>query len=102
MSDSVYSPNQIDLLLVDDDAEFRGTVARRFLRRGFRVQEASGGEEALQRAEQRQFDVAILDLMMPGMSGIQLLEKLKATQPDCEALLLTGQGSIETAVAAMK
>jgi len=98
----VYSPNQIDLLIVDDDAEFRGTLARRFLRRGFRVQEASGGDAALQRAEQRQFDVAILDLMMPGMSGIQLLEKLKATQPDCEALLLTGQGSIETAVAAMK
>jgi len=98
----LFSPSHIDLLIVDDDAEFRGTLARRFVRRGYRVQEAWGGEDALQRLEARAFDVAILDLMMPGMSGIQLLERLKASQPDCEALLLTGQGSIETAVAAMK
>ncbi len=97
-----YNPQQIDLLLVDDDADFRETVARRFLRRGFQVQEATHGQQALQLAERRQFDVVILDMVMPGLSGIQVLEQLKLTHPECEVILLTGQGTIEAAVQAMK
>ncbi len=97
-----FDPNKVDLLLVDDDAEFRGTVARRCLRRGFRIQEASSGEEALALAERRQFDVAVLDMVMPGLSGLQLLERLKSLHPECEVIMLTGQGTIETAVQAMK
>jgi DNA-binding NtrC family response regulator len=97
-----YDPRKIDLLLVDDDPDFRGSVARRFLRRGYQVQEASSGPEALAFCERRQFDVVILDLVMPGMSGIEALEKLKVAHPECEAILLTGQGTIETAVQAMK
>ncbi len=77
-------PDAIDLLIVDDDPDFRGTVARRFLRRGFRVHEASDGEEALELAERRDFDVAILDMVMPGMSGLELLEKLKASRPSAK------------------
>lgn len=98
----MFDPNKVDLLLVDDDAEFRGTVARRCLRRGFQVQEASSGEEALAMTERRQFDVAVLDMVMPGLSGLQLLEKLKSSNPECEVIMLTGQGTIETAVQAMK
>jgi DNA-binding NtrC family response regulator len=98
----MFEPNKVDLLLVDDDAEFRGTVARRCMRRGFQVQEASSGEEALGMAERRQFDVAVLDMVMPGLSGLQLLEKLKGPNPECEVIMLTGQGTIETAVQAMK
>ncbi len=94
--------NPIDLLVVDDDAEYRSTVVRRFLRRGYQVQEAADGESALALAERRQFDVAVVDLVMPGMSGIELLEKLRASHAECEVILLTGQGSIETAVQAMK
>jgi DNA-binding NtrC family response regulator len=97
-----YSPEKIDLLIVDDDAEFRATVLRRFGRRGFRVQEAADGAEALQWASRREFNVAIVDLVMPGISGLELLGKLKESHPDCEILLLTGQGTIETAVEAMK
>jgi DNA-binding NtrC family response regulator len=92
----------MDLLIVDDDTEFRGSLARRFLRRGCRVQEAADGAEAIGLAERRQFDVAILDLVMPGMSGLELLERLKSGHPECEAILLTGQGTIETAVKAIK
>jgi DNA-binding NtrC family response regulator len=98
----MFEPNKVDLLLVDDDAEFRATVARRCVRRGFQVQEASSGEEALGAAERRQFDVAVLDMVMPGLSGLQLLEKLKGSNPECEVIMLTGQGTIETAVQAMK
>ncbi|MCE9544997.1 MAG: sigma-54 dependent transcriptional regulator [Planctomycetia bacterium] len=92
----------IDLLIVDDDDDFRGTLVRRFRRRGFVVQDASSGEAALDSAHRRQFDVAILDMIMPGMGGLELLAQLKALQPDCQVMLLTGQGTIETAVEAMK
>jgi DNA-binding NtrC family response regulator len=98
----MFDPQKIDLLLVDDDADFRETVARRFTRRGFRVHEANHGEQALQMADLRQFDVVVLDMVMPGMSGIQVLEQLKLMHPECEVILLTGQGTIETAVQAMK
>lgn len=95
-------PDIIDLLLVDDDPEFRSTLARRFLRRGYQVQEASDGAEALGLIEKRHFHVVVADLMMPGMSGIECLEKLKQTDPECQVVMLTGQGSVETAVQAMK
>jgi DNA-binding NtrC family response regulator len=92
----------IDLLVVDDDEEYRSTVVRRFSRRGYRIQEAPDGETALELAARRQFHVAIVDLVMPGLSGLELLGKLKAGTPDCEVVMLTGQGSIEKAVEAMK
>lgn len=91
-----------DLLIVDDDAEFRDTLVRRFRRRGINVCEASGAEEALGLAERRQFDVAIFDMVMPGMGGLELLEKFKQQHAECEVIMLTGQGTIETAVKAMK
>lgn len=92
----------IDLLIVDDDDEYRSIAERRFSRRGIRVAEASNGEAALELAARRQFHVAVVDLRMPGLSGLELLEKLKAGSPDCEVVILTGQGTIETAVEAMK
>ena len=98
----MFDPSHYDLLIVDDDAEFRSTLTRRFLRRGYRVQDAADGEQALAWLAKRQFDVVLLDMVMPGMTGIEVLERLKAEYPESEALLLTGQGTIETAVRAMK
>ena len=92
----------IDLLVVDDDDEFRETLTKRFSREDFKIQSAASGEQALKLAEQRNFDVAIFDMQMPGMSGLELLKRFKETHPECEIILLTGQGSIETAVEAMK
>lgn len=92
----------IELLLVDDDPDFRGTVARRFLRRGYSVHEAACGDEALKLLSRREFDVVVLDLVMPGMGGIEVLEQIKANHPEVEVVMLTGQGTIETAVRAMK
>src|SRR5688572_4834752 len=92
----------LDLLVVDDDPEFRDTLRSRFARHGFEVQMAANGEEALGLAERRNFDVAIFDMMMPGMSGLELLKRFKESHAECEVILLTGQGSIETAVEAMK
>ncbi|MCH9654837.1 MAG: sigma-54 dependent transcriptional regulator [Planctomycetes bacterium] len=98
----MYEPTNIDLLVVDDNEDFRGTVVRRFHRRGLAVEEASCGQAALDLIQQREFDVAILDMVMPDLTGLEVLEKLKETQPECEAILLTGQGTIESAVEAMK
>lgn len=98
----IRAPQSVDLLIVDDDDEFRGTVVRRLGRRGYRIHEAADGEAALQAAQRRQFDVALCDMVMPGMSGVDLTEKLKAIQSDCEVVLLTGQGTVETAVRSMK
>ena len=92
----------IDLLVVDDDPDFRSTIVRRFLRRGYHVEEAANGEESLGLCERRQFDVMILDMVMPGLSGIEVLEKLKQNHSECEVIMLTGQGTIDVAVQAMK
>ena len=98
----MYDPSNVDLLIVDDDDDFRGTLVRRFRRRGFRIAEASSGEDALQILSKRQFAVAIFDMAMPGISGIELLEKVKGNQTESEVILLTGQGTVESAVLAMK
>jgi DNA-binding NtrC family response regulator len=96
------TPTPIRLLIVDDDEQMRQTLVRRFQRLGMTVTAAATGEEALEKAEQARCDVALLDLHLPGMSGIELLEKLKADQPELEAIMLTAHGSIETAILAMK
>jgi DNA-binding NtrC family response regulator len=91
-----------DLLVVDDDAEFRGMVVQRLQKRGCAVREAKNGEEALALVQSQHFNVAVVDMVMPGMSGQALLEKIKLVDPECEVIILTGQGTIESAVLAMK
>ena len=93
---------EISILTVDDDDEFRRVVARRFQRRGYEVAHTGSPSEALAMAEQKHFDVAILDIAMPEMDGVQLLERLRQIDPDIQTIMLTGQGTIETAIRAMK
>lgn len=95
-------PQNIRLLVVDDDPQLCEALERRFRRLGCAVTTAASGDEALAKAEHNRWDVALLDLNMPGMNGIELLEKLKDLQPELEALVLTAQGSIETAIQALK
>ena len=92
----------LDLLVVDDEPEFRELLIRRFTQVGWRVQGAETGEDALDLLSRREFDVAVLDMMLPGMTGLDLLAKIKAGPTDCEVVMLTGQATVETAVAAMK
>jgi DNA-binding NtrC family response regulator len=90
------------LLIVDDDDELRDTLARRFARAGLPVTTAESGEEALGKIARAEFDVALFDLHLPGMSGLDLLAKFKEAQPEAEVLMLTAHGSIETAIEAMR
>jgi DNA-binding NtrC family response regulator len=96
------SPSPIRLLIVDDDDQLRQTLARRFQRQGMEVTTAADAEDALAKVETNRCDVALLDLHLPGKSGIELLAQLKERQPELEALLFTAHGSIETAIQAMK
>jgi DNA-binding NtrC family response regulator len=100
MASPTRSP--LKLLIVDDDETLRQTLWRRFERLGLAVTAAASGEEALAEAAKARFDVALLDLHLPGISGIEVLEQLKERQPELEALMLTAHGSIETAIQAMK
>src|SRR5262245_9188105 len=92
----------VRLLIVDDDEQLRQTLARRFQRQGMTVTAAGSAEEALEKVDQVRCDVALLDLHLPGLSGIDLLARLKERQPQLEAIMLTAHGSIETAILAMK
>jgi DNA-binding NtrC family response regulator len=92
----------IKLLIVDDDDDMRDDLARLFSKHGQEVTTAVSGEDALDKAAHARFDIALLDLQLPGISGIDLLAKLKERQPELEALMLTAHSSIETAVEAMR
>jgi DNA-binding NtrC family response regulator len=96
------APAPIRLLIVDDDEELRDTLERRLQRQGMQVTVAGSGEEALAQATLGRWDVALLDLHLPGIGGVELLERLKQEQPELEVVLLTAHGSIETAIQAMK
>jgi signal transduction histidine kinase len=90
------------VLLVDDERDFADLLAERLQARGFRVQTAYDGEEALRLAAGHDLDVAVLDVNLPGIDGLTLLRELKKLRPQAEALMLTGQNDLATAVAGMK
>lgn len=101
MSELVSKPI-LHLLLVDDADDMRAGVAEYFTRQGHRVEQCSSGEAALEMVDQRAFDVVVLDLVMPGCSGLDVLKQLQARNAECEVVVLTGEATVESAVEAMK
>jgi DNA-binding NtrC family response regulator len=93
---------RIKLLIVDDDAKLLATMSERLQLKDFDVQTASEGKEAIKAAKRGKFDVAILDLRMPGMEGMEVLSLLKSKHKFLEIIILTGFASIESAVEAGK
>ena len=90
------------VLLVDDEVEFLDTLSERMRNRGMEVATSSSGAEALKKVEQESFDVIILDLMMPGVDGLEALKVLKEKKPELQVILLTGHATIEKGIEAMK
>lgn len=86
------------VLLVDDEGRFRTSLARRLRARGWDVVDVDSGEAAV-KAVRRDGDlnIAVLDLRMPGMDGIQTLKELRAFNPAIQAIMLTGHGSLDSA-----
>jgi two-component system response regulator RegA len=86
------------LLLVDDDAVFRSRLARAFRERGFEVRDADGFDRAVELAREDSPEYAIVDMRMPGKSGLELVRELVTIDAATRVLVLTGYGSIATAV----
>ena len=94
---------KIKLLIVDDEVKFLDSIARRLEMRDFDVTKAANGQAAaLAAAQTARFDLALLDLKMPGLDGKQVLELLKKAHKYLEVIILTGHGSIESAVECTK
>lgn len=92
----------IDLLVVEDDDGFREMAVEWMRRKGHQVEEAANGQEALKNCDRKHFHVAIFDMNMPGISGLELLQRIKSDGIDTEVIILTGQATVENAVEAMK
>ena len=92
----------ISLLLVDDEQVFLDIMAQRLKRRGFSVLTAEDGESALRHLQTGAIDVVVLDVAMPGMSGIETLQAIKERHPLIEVVMLTGQATVATAVEAIR
>ncbi len=91
------------ILLVDDEVGFVETMGKRLDKRGFRVISAFNGEEALETLNNnRDLDVIILDVKMPGMDGLETLTEIKKAYPLVEVIMLTGHATIESAIEGMK
>ncbi|MBI5527977.1 MAG: response regulator [Deltaproteobacteria bacterium] len=90
--------DNIRIMIVDDEERFLNTLAQRLRLRDFDVAAFSNGQEAVEAARSREFDLAIVDLKMPGMTGEQVLEIIKNERPLTEVIILTGHGSIPSAV----
>lgn len=98
----ISSKRPIHVLLVDDNDELRSEMAAFFARHGYDVEQCDNGQQALDLAEQKAFDVLVLDLVMPGISGLEVLKELRSSQAECEVVVLSGEATIESAVEAMK
>ena len=90
------------VLIVDDDESIREGCAQTLEQAKFRVAMAADGQEALERAAGESFDVALLDLMMPGLPGMEVLRRLRAESPHLMVIIITGYATIESAVEAIK
>ena len=92
----------LSVLVVDDDQPFRTRLARGLEERGFEVRTAADAREALASARADAPEIAVVDLRMPGESGLTLVSALKEIDPTIRVLVLTGWGSVGTAVDSMK
>jgi DNA-binding NtrC family response regulator len=90
--------NELNILLVDDEVDFITSLAERLALRGFRTHTASDGPAALGLIKEGDFHAVVLDVMMPGMDGLETLHKIKKIDETLEVILLTGHASSQAAL----
>ena len=94
--------NKMNIMIVDDEKIVRESLFHWFTKLGHTVEKASSGFEALEKLERNSFDLLFVDIRMPEMNGIELLEKVKTEYPETIVIIITAYGSIESAVKAMQ
>jgi DNA-binding NtrC family response regulator len=102
VEDVMGEDNTIKILLVDDEVKFLKAVSDRLSIKGFNVTTATNGDEAIDAANAGRFDVAVLDLQMPGTDGAQVLKLLKQNHKFIEIIMLTGHATVDSAVECTK
>jgi two-component system nitrogen regulation response regulator NtrX len=91
-----------DILIIDDEKAIRKTLSEILSFEGYKIDEASDGEEGLKKFRERNYDVVLCDIKMPKIDGIEFLQKAGETNPDIPVIMISGHGNIETAVEAVK
>lgn len=94
--------SKIKILLIDDETEFTSALAERLEIRGYEAKTTDNGESGIELIENEHFDIAILDLMMPGMSGLDTLRQIKTFNSELPIILLTGHGSTKEGMEGMR
>lgn len=102
MSDADQKTAKSQILIIDDEPGFRALLSHELGKMGYHVVTACDGQDALEKARNGSFDLAISDVKMPKIGGIEFLETIKKENPEIEVIMATGFGTIETAVSAMK
>ncbi|HMA66515.1 MAG TPA: response regulator [Desulfosalsimonadaceae bacterium] len=94
--------DKLKVLLVDDEEEFVSALAERLDIRGIAAHVATDGEQALEMIETEAFQVIVLDVIMPGISGLEVLQRINAKQVETAVILLTGHGSTKEGLEGMR
>ncbi len=96
------NPQEAHILVVDDEGAIRYSISKTLQRLGYQVHTAETGEEALEMMQRQEYDVVLTDIRMPGLSGVELLARIKEQAPDAVVILLTGYASLETAIESLR
>ena len=90
------------ILIIDDEKAIRKTLGEILSYEGYQITDAENGEEGLNKFKERAFDVVLCDIKMPKFDGLEFLQKARAINPDVPVIMISGHGTIETAVEAVK
>ena len=91
-----------NILIIDDEKAIRKTLSEILSYEGYKIEEASDGEEGLKKFRDKTYDVVLCDIKMPKLDGLEFLDKARDTNPDVPVIMISGHGTIETAVEAVK
>lgn len=91
-----------NILIIDDEKAIRKTLSEILSYEGYKIEEAGDGEEGLRKFREKSYDVVLCDIKMPKLDGIEFLDKSRETNPDVPVIMISGHGTIETAVEAVK